>query len=289
MHEILRHLTQDSRVLDLGSSTGSFDPVVQAGKVVQVDLEFNSCARSARFVCADAARLPFRDAAFDAIICNHSLEHFAELAVSLQEIGRVLRPEGSLFVSVPDATRLSDVIYRWFMAPFGGHVNLFSSAQEVTRLVEAHSRTCHVGTRLLSASFAYLNHRNLKPPVPPKKFALCFWGKEFPLLLFNALLPLTDRILGTRTSVYGWALYFGRILEPIDANGWINVCLRCGQGGPSAWLEARGCVRSGFRLLRLYTCPHCGARNYFSRDEAYPQLRGSSRDPSLVVRKSIRN
>jgi ubiquinone/menaquinone biosynthesis C-methylase UbiE len=42
----------------------------------------------ARFVQGDAARLPFADKTFAAVISNHSLEHFDDLAGALREIGR---------------------------------------------------------------------------------------------------------------------------------------------------------------------------------------------------------
>ena len=45
---------------------------------------------------ADAAHLPFATASFDAVISNHSLEHFAQLDAALVEIGRVLKRPGKL-------------------------------------------------------------------------------------------------------------------------------------------------------------------------------------------------
>lgn len=77
-------------------------------------------------VLADAAALPFASASFDAVVANHSLEHFADLDGALGEIGRVLAPAGALYIAVPDATTFTDRLYRW-LARGGGHVNRFSS------------------------------------------------------------------------------------------------------------------------------------------------------------------
>ena len=45
--------------------------------------------------------MPFDDAAFDAILCSHVLEHVEEDRVAMSELARVLRPGGWLLVLVP--------------------------------------------------------------------------------------------------------------------------------------------------------------------------------------------
>jgi ubiquinone/menaquinone biosynthesis C-methylase UbiE len=47
-------------------------------------------------VCANAMRLPFRNCSFDAVFVGYGLRNFPELDESLREIGRVLRPGGTL-------------------------------------------------------------------------------------------------------------------------------------------------------------------------------------------------
>jgi len=123
MHEILRNLPPGTLVLDLGCSRGSFAEASAPAVVVRVDLQPPSNrALYGGFVQADAAALPFRDRAFAGIIANHSLEHFEDLDGALREIGRVIAPNGGLFVAVPDASTVTDKLYRW-LATGGGHVN----------------------------------------------------------------------------------------------------------------------------------------------------------------------
>src|SRR5437588_12023292 len=113
MHEILQNLPPGSRVLDLGSGRGTFDAAAFEGVVtIRVDLERPQAPPPA-FIQADASRLPFAAGAFDAVICNHTVEHFVDLDLALKEIGRVVKPSGALFVSVPDASTLADRVYRW--------------------------------------------------------------------------------------------------------------------------------------------------------------------------------
>ncbi|HEV2691116.1 MAG TPA: class I SAM-dependent methyltransferase, partial [Bryobacteraceae bacterium] len=100
MHEILRHLTAGARVLDAGSRGGSYDPSLYPVKTIQLDLEAPaSAAARAGYVQGDAARLPFAAASFDAVIANHSLEHFENLEGALKELSRVVKPQGSVYVA----------------------------------------------------------------------------------------------------------------------------------------------------------------------------------------------
>lgn len=42
----------------------------------------------------DITTLPFDENSFDAVICSHALEHVPDDVVVLQEIYRILRPDG---------------------------------------------------------------------------------------------------------------------------------------------------------------------------------------------------
>ena len=124
MHEILARVPPDGYVLDLGSREGSFDRAAYPFRTVRVDLDHASGSD----VQADAAHLPFPSHCFDAVVSNHSLEHFADLDRALSEIGRVLARPGALFIAVPDASTFTDRLYRW-LAKGGGHLNAFTSAR----------------------------------------------------------------------------------------------------------------------------------------------------------------
>jgi SAM-dependent methyltransferase len=270
VHEILENFGPGQRVLDIGSGAGSFPSSIGPFTAIRVDLDHPS-GPALNFAQADAAHLPFAGHAFDAVISNHSLEHFHDLAGSLQEIGRVLKPTGALYVAVPDASTFCDRLYRW-LARGGGHVNPFTSAKDLAAIIERATRLRHVETRTLCTSLSYLNRRNFRVH-SPKRLLLAGNGTEISLHLFTYFARLSDRLFGTRLSVYGWALYFGSFPVPVDTDVWTNVCIRCGSGAQSDWLRHVKAVRKRFLLpglsLQVYRCPTCGTTNLFSEDSRY--------------------
>jgi SAM-dependent methyltransferase len=264
MHEILRNLQAGSRVLDLGCAEGSFPQDATPGTVVRVDREApKNRTGGARFVQSDAGKLPFSTGAFAAVISNHSLEHFSGLADALREMGRVISANGSLYVAVPDSSTLTDKLYRW-LAKGGGHVNGFTSPKEVAAAVEGATGLPLVATRVLCSSLSFLNRRHVRGW--PRRLLLLGGGYEWSLFVYACLSRRLDRWLNTRTSIYGWAFYFGHIVESIDTQTWVNVCIRCGSGCSAFNLMSQALVRLKFAGLRVYRCPACGATNPFADD-----------------------
>ncbi len=61
----------------------------------------------------DLARLPIRGAVFDLTVCHYVLEHVTELEPCIDELARVTRPEGTIYLSVPRAASFDDRFYRF--------------------------------------------------------------------------------------------------------------------------------------------------------------------------------
>src|SRR5579872_711913 len=266
MDEILRNLPAGSRVLDVGSRTGSFPATCcPAALVVRLDLETPALDSKDGFVQADAAQLPFPDRCFDAVIANHSLEHIHRLGEALAEIGRVVRPDGSLYVAVPDASTFSDRLYRW-VCHGGGHVNPFRSADRLAAEIVRATGLRLAGSRALFSSFEYLN-RDHYLPRPPRRLWLVGNGYRRSIIVLSYAARLFDRAFHTRASAYGWALYFGNVGEAIEPVPWSNVCVGCGAGYSAAWLQACNLVRRHLVVFRSYLCPSCHSWNFFTPDD----------------------
>ena len=239
MHEILAHLPAAAIVLDLGCGRGSFPRDATGASVVRVDYDAQPIGPSEIMVRADAARLPFRNSTVHAVIATHSFEHFADLDGALAEIRRVIRPDGALFVSVPDATTLTDRLYRWCNGWWSP--NPVKAADELGAAIAAVTGLAHVATRTLCSSLSFLNRHNAPKP-RPRRLLLLGGGATWTLLLYTWLSRRIDRFLKTRTSIYGWALYFGDIRVPIDTTIRENVCVRCGSAFLAEELPDAGSV-----------------------------------------------
>jgi len=262
MQKLLESLPPGARVLDLGARTGSFKATRADLCVIRLDLEIPSRKGAGLYVSADAARMPFCAGAFDAIISNHSLEHFVELEATLREIGRVMKRGGALYVAVPDASTLTDRIYRW-LARGGGHVNAFRKPRDVIAPVENLTGLPHRGTQTLYSSLSFLNRHNRTAPAP-RRIALFFYGNERYLAFLMWALRGIDRRLGTRLSVYGWEFYFAAGPVPGRDAAWRNVCVRCGAGFSEAYLRVKRVVRG-----LAYRCPECGGFNLLTREKGF--------------------
>ncbi|HLI85448.1 MAG TPA: class I SAM-dependent methyltransferase [Bryobacteraceae bacterium] len=259
MQEILNHLPSGALVLDLGCASGSFPRSATAATVVRFDRDPHGRAQGESRVQGDASLLPFADRVFDAIISNHSLEHFDRLDAALSEIGRVIKPGGALFVSVPDSSTLTDRLYRW-LGRGGGHVNAFTSAPALAARIEGATGLKHVASRTLYSSLCFLNRHNaLKPR--PRRLLLLGGGFEMSLTVYVWLSRRLDALFHLRTGIYGWALYFGNVPEPPATEACPNVCIRCGSGTPASLLKPE----SPRRILwfSTYRCPSCGTLNPF--------------------------
>ena len=256
MRALLDSLPPGAKILDLGAGPGSFSFTRMDLTLVRLDRSVPSARKSGVYIAADAARMPFVSGAFDAVVSNHSLEHFEDLEAALREVGRVVKPDGAFYVAVPDATTLTDRIYRW-LGRGGGHVNAFRRPADVIGPVERHTGLKHAGTRWLFTSLSFLNNHNFIAP-PPKRIALFAFGNERCLAVFVWILRAIDRRRGTRLSRYGWSFYFGS--APAHSERWINVCVRCGAGHSEAHL------RKVCAAKRSYRCPDCGGWNLLSPD-----------------------
>jgi SAM-dependent methyltransferase len=145
-------LRAGDRLLDLGCGGGrhAFEAAKLGAKVIAADLDLGGLAevravtasmdeagelpRGAGIaaVGADALALPFPDDAFDRIIASEVMEHIHDDDGAAAELARVLRPGGTMAVTVPSwlpeqvCWRLSDEYH----APHvpGGHVRIYTRA-----------------------------------------------------------------------------------------------------------------------------------------------------------------
>jgi SAM-dependent methyltransferase len=145
-------------ILDMGAGAGrhAFESLRRGGRIVALDYSFEELTsvrdlfwamQEAREVVAgggamavrgDALRLPFPDATFDRIICSEVLEHISDDAGAIAELTRVLKPGGTIAVTVP--AFLPEKLCWWLSAEYhaplaaGGHVRIYTEGLLRSRL-----------------------------------------------------------------------------------------------------------------------------------------------------------
>ncbi len=103
---------QDRRVLDLGCRSGALTRhFLEGNTVVGLDVDSTALEKAAALgiepVQANVEEpLPFEDGSFDAVVAGELLEHLQFPDALVAEIHRVLRPDGVLVGSVPNAFRV---------------------------------------------------------------------------------------------------------------------------------------------------------------------------------------
>ncbi len=107
----------DDRLLEVGCGEGGNLTLLQARPRHAVGIDFSGPkvrwaaqrVAHARFVCANATRLPFREESFDLILCRDVLHHVVDKAGVVEEILRVCRPHGRIVIMEPNG--LSPIMF----------------------------------------------------------------------------------------------------------------------------------------------------------------------------------
>ncbi len=149
-------LRPGDRLLDLGCGSGrhAFEAARRGCEVVALDAgadelqevramflamlaagELGERTRAGA-VRADALRLPFADGAFDRVVAAEVLEHIHDDTRAMAELARVLRPGGTMAVTVP---RCGPEVVNWLLSDAyhdvpGGHVRIYRLSTLVRRL-----------------------------------------------------------------------------------------------------------------------------------------------------------
>ena len=112
----LLRLRPGQRLLEPGCGAGALLSAAAARGAWAVGLDVNGDAlriasQSGDALFASAERLPFPDHAFDAVIAQHLIEHFATPEPLLREWHRVLGPAGRLVLLTPNERYADPSIY----------------------------------------------------------------------------------------------------------------------------------------------------------------------------------
>jgi SAM-dependent methyltransferase len=156
-------LSPGDRLLDLGCGAGrhSYEGFRRGGRVVAVDADDSEVKNVTAMLAAlaaegsptggdgrgtvargDALRLPFADRSFDRVIAAEVLEHVHADGRAITELARVLRPGGTLAVTVPRwfPEAVNWALSRDYHSVPGGHVRIYRRSALLAHLRRAGLR-----------------------------------------------------------------------------------------------------------------------------------------------------
>lgn len=176
----------DAGTDEVNGVLGTFAAMAEAG-------ELSSERTKVGVVQGDALHLPFRSGSFDHVICSEVLEHITEDRGAMAELSRVLKPGGSMAITIP---RFGPELINWALSDEyhmvkGGHVRIYRR-----RVIE--SRLSSTGLRVRGHHFAHGLHS-------PYWWLKCLVGTtndQHPLVKAYHRLLVWDIVKGPRTTRY---------------------------------------------------------------------------------------
>jgi len=152
--------SETTRVLDLGCGHGrhSYEVLRRGGDVVAVDVgddevtavqtmmgamalerEYDGTRQLGAALRGDGRSLPFADETFDIVLLSEVLEHIPDDAAVLGDVARVVRPGGTVVVTVPRAW--PERINWWLSDEYhnvpGGHIRIYRRRTLEARMRQA--------------------------------------------------------------------------------------------------------------------------------------------------------
>ena len=255
LYELLDALPACAHVLDAGCGPGSWDYARRSDlQITGFDVKFPPgppVLRSGlRVFRGDLARLPLREDAFDLTVCHYVLEHVTELEACCDELARVTKPGGTLYLSVPRAAAFDDRLYR-----FAGYFAKFALLKWSKRIEHQqrfdfqglldlfYSRGMALaGYARVPAGFSWMNDARTKPLQGP----------------FTRCVSLLHRATGIDL---GRDANFVMRFEKTGAIGLRQVTQVCRECGEHSIIE-------GAPWPDEWTCPWCGKPNPLGRPRA---------------------
>lgn len=161
-------LRPGERVLDMGCGAGrhAYEMYRRGADVVALDQDADELSGVSEVFAAmreagevpvgaeadtkqgDALGLPFADGEFDRVVASEVLEHIPEDVTAINELVRVLRPGGTMAVTVPRwlPERICWALSDEYHANEGGHIRIYTRDELVGKLEAAgmvHEGTDH--------------------------------------------------------------------------------------------------------------------------------------------------
>ena len=173
------------------------------------DMEPHNPAGDVSFVQANGMSLPLADNSVDRLICSEVLEHIPNYISFIEEIDRVLKPDGKLCITVPRAwpEKICWLLSDEYPKTPGGHIRIFN-AKHLQREVERYDfeGTRRHGAHALHAPYWWLKclfwNAEKEPWLLRAYHQFLVWDLMKRPLLTRALDALMNPWMGKSVALY---------------------------------------------------------------------------------------
>ncbi len=266
LREVIAAAPEGVRVLDAGCGPNSWPYELRTDlRITGFDIKFppGPPKRSERVQVfrGDLARLPLRAETFDLTVCHYVLEHVTELEACCDELVRVTKPGGTLYLSVPRAAAFDDRLYRfagyfakYALMKFRKRIEHQQRFDLAGLLAQFRARGMEVTAHaFVPAGFSWMNDARTKPLQGAFTDALAGLHRATGLdLAADANFVLTFVKTGKKLA--------GEAARSIAMPGRRRVTHVCRECGEHAIVEP-----AGQPWPTRWTCPWCGRPNPFGR------------------------
>jgi SAM-dependent methyltransferase len=253
LYELIDAAPAGARVLDAGCGPGSWPYARRPDlRITGFDVKFppGPPARAAHVTVfrGDLAHLPLRAETFDLTVCHYVLEHVTALESCCDELARVTRTGGELYLSVPRAAAFDDRLYR-----FAGYFAKYALGKFKKRIEHQQRFDFH---GLLDLFYA----RGMELVAHARVPAGFSWMNDARTKSLQG--PFTDALAGLhRATGVDLARDANFVMRFRKAGGVkvrrvTHVCRECGE---------HSVIDPGPPWPRVWRCPWCGKDNPFGR------------------------
>ena len=173
-----KHLPQKGKVLDLGAGTGDFLQTAKKNAWEIEGIEPNEKARKIaeeKQVFLKTESKSFAGSAFDVISMWHVLEHVPDLEKQLNELDRLLKKNGVLFIAVPNFKSYDAEHYQEFWAAYDVPRHLWHfSKTSISKIFDEFGFEI-VATHPLKFDSYYVSLLSEKHKTGKSNFVKAFW------------------------------------------------------------------------------------------------------------------
>jgi glycosyltransferase involved in cell wall biosynthesis/2-polyprenyl-3-methyl-5-hydroxy-6-metoxy-1,4-benzoquinol methylase len=240
LSEIRRyHGSENGRLLEVGCGEGDFLVSAEADGWQVAGVEFSPPAckiaqqrlKNGKVTCGELQQASLASEQFDLCVVSDVIEHVRAPMEFLQEIHRVLKPGGTLFIATPSIDSWSARIMRQRWMEFKAeHLTYFNRQTIQTALFKSGFREIIVQAGWKILNFDYIRRHFERFPVPMVTPVLGFIGRILPkklhfrhyrivasgMMIFSRKAELRPQpVLSVIIPAYNEAKTFGTLLEAL--------------------------------------------------------------------------